>query len=117
MKDNFKIITKIKRMIIYIDKIIVNFPANEKVLKDKITSSMYDILELTYLANEINNDKRILYKKKIITKFKMVDFYFKIACDKKYISYKKYIKIGNHLLEIIKQVYGWIKYEKNQKFI
>lgn len=111
MKDNFKIITKIKRMIIYIDKIIVNFPANEKVLKDKITSSMYDILELTYLANEINNDKRILYKKKIITKFKMVDFYFKIACD------KKYIKIGNHLLEIIKQVYGWIKYEKNQKFI
>lgn len=44
----------------------------------------------------------------------MLDFYFKISCDKKYISYKKYMKVGNFLLNMIKQLYGWIKYEKTK---
>ncbi len=109
MKDNFKIIINIKKTILYLDKVLINFPNNEKVLKDKIGSTMYDILELTYLANELN-DK--IYKKKIIVKIKMIDFYLKISCDKKYISYKKYIKISNYLLNILKSLYAWVKYEK-----
>ena len=44
----------------------------------------------------------------------MLDFYFKLACDKKYISYKKYMKVGTFLLNAIKQLYGWIKYEKKK---
>ena len=110
MKDNFKLITNIKRLISYLDKTIINFPNNEKVLKDKILNTLYEILELTYLTNELDNRK--LYQKKILTKIKMLDFYFKISSDKKYISYKKYNKISTHLLNILKQVYGWIKYEK-----
>ena len=109
MKDNFKIIINIKKTILYLDKVLINFPNNEKVLKDKIGSTMYDILELTYLANELN-DK--IYKKKIIVKIKMIDFYLKISCDKKYISSKKYIKISNYLLNILKSLYAWVKYEK-----
>ena len=42
----------------------------------------------------------------------MLDYYFKISLYKKYISYKKYNKINMHLLNILKQIYGWIKYEK-----
>lgn len=38
----------------------------------------------------------------------MLDFYFKISCD------KKYMKVGNFLLNMIKQLYGWIKYEKTK---
>ena len=109
MKDNFKVITKIKWLINYFDKILINFPNNEKVLKDKINNTLYDILESTYLANELN-DK--IYKKKVIVKIKMIDFYLKISCDKKYISYKKYNKISLHLLEILKMLYRWIKYEE-----
>ena len=109
MKDNFKIIINIKKTILYLDKVLINFPNNEKVLKYKIGSTIYDILELTYLANELN-DK--IYKKKIIVKIKMIDFYLKISCDKKYISYKKYIKISNYLLNILKSLYAWVKYEK-----
>ena len=110
MKDNFRLIISIKRLISYLDKIIVNFPNNEKVLKDKINNTLYDILELTYLANELNDRKTL--QKRIIVKIKMLDFYFKVSCDKKYLSYKKYSKVSNHLLNILKGLYGWIRYEK-----
>lgn len=110
MRDKFKLINNLKKTIIYLDKIVINFPNNEKVLKDKIMNTIYDVLEFAYLANELEN--RIIYQKKIISKIKMIDFYFKIALDKKYINYKKYIKISNNLLNNLKIIYGWIKYEK-----
>lgn len=44
----------------------------------------------------------------------MIDFYFKIACDRKYISYKKYTKVGGFLLNMIKETYGWIRYENKK---
>lgn len=110
MKDNLKIIVNFKKTILYLDKIIINFPNSEKVLKDKINNTLYDILECMYMANEISD--RILYQKKIISKFKMIDFYLYIALNKKYISYKKYQKVCHNLLENLKLIYGWIKYEK-----
>lgn len=111
MKDNLNIITDLKKTIIYLDKIVINFPNTDKVLKDKIMLSIYNALEYTYMANEISGN-RINYQKKIIVNIKMIDFYFKLALDKKYISYKKYTKIGNVLLNNLKQIYGWIKYER-----
>lgn len=114
MKDNLIIITNIKKTIVYLDKVVVNFPNNEKVLKDRIMNSIYDVLENIYMANEVNNTNRILYQKKIITEVKMIDFYLKMAMEKEYISYKKYSKICSHLLDILKQIYGWIKNEKGQ---
>jgi len=74
--------------------------------------TLYEVLELIYFSNELSPRDRILYQKKIISKIKMLDFYFKISMDKKYISYKKYIKIGTYLVELLKGIYGWIKYEK-----
>lgn len=112
MKEDLKIASSFKKTILYFDKIIINFPRNEYVLKDKIKSNSYEILELIYLANTLNKEDRIIYQKKIISKIKMIDFYFKVSLDKKYISYKKYTKVGNALLNNLKQIYGWIKYEK-----
>ena len=112
MKYNLLIAFNIKKMINYFDKIIINFPRNEFVLKDKIVKTSYEILELVYFTNELNPKDRILYQKKIISKIKMIDYYFKISLDKKYISYKKYTKIGNCLNTVVKGLYGWIKYEK-----
>lgn len=112
MKDNFKIITNFKWLISYLDKIILNFPSNEKVLKDKISITLFDTLELIYYTNEVDDRKNL--QKKIIAKMKMIDYYFKISLNKRYISYKKYNKISMHLLNILKQLYGWIKYEKVQ---
>lgn len=88
MKDELLLVQNFKKTIFYIDKIIDHFPRSEKVLKDKIKSTNFDILELIYFSNSLELQQRIFYQKKIVAKLKMIDFYFKIACDKKYISYK-----------------------------
>lgn len=112
MKEKLNLVNSIKKTIIYLDKVVENFPRSEYVLKDKIKSTSFDILELVYYSNALNVKERIPYQKKIISKLKMLDFYFKISLNKQYINYKKYTKIGNFLLNITKQIYGWIKYEK-----
>lgn len=68
---------------------------------------MYNVLEYAYMASLDSK-----YKLFIISKIKMVDFYLKISFEKKYISYKKYERVSNYLLEILKMVYGWLNYEK-----
>ena len=112
MTEKLKVITDFKKTILYLDKVVNNFPDNERVLKDKICNSMYEVLECMYMANEVSNYNRILYQKKIVSKIKMIDFYLKISLDKKYISYKKYQKVCGHLLDNLKLIYGWIRYEK-----
>ena len=114
MHEKLEIVNDIKKTIFYLDKIIINFPRTEKVLKDKISNTYYEVLELIYFSNLLDVKERIVYQKRIISKIKMIDFYFKMALDKKYISYKRYLKIGNYLLNIIKQLYGWIRYEKSK---
>lgn len=107
MKDNLKVIINIKKTILYLDKIIINMPNSDIVLKDNLKKSMYNVLEYAYMASLDSK-----YKLFIISKIKMVDFYLKISFEKKYISYKKYEKVSNYLLEILKMVYGWLNYEK-----
>lgn len=83
MKDELLLVQNFKKTIFYIEKIIDNFPRSEKVLKDKIKSTNFDILELIYFSNSLELQQRIFYQKKIVAKLKMIDFYFKIACDRK----------------------------------
>lgn len=112
MIDNLEIAKSLKKTILYLEKILENFPSKEKVLKDKIIKTNYDILELVYLINELEDRK--FYQCQVISKIKMLDFYLKTSVDKGCISYKKYEKIGNYLIEIIKQVRSWIKSEENK---
>lgn len=116
MVDNFRVVINIKKTILYLDKIITNFPAKEKVLRDKLSNTMYEILEFIYMASEFK-EKRRYYQVMVVVNIKMVDFYLKTACDKKYISYKKYQKISLHLLDVLRQIYGWMRNEKKAKSI
>ena len=116
MSDNLNIIVNLKKTIIYLDKIIINFPGNERELKDKLREAMYDLLEILYLASEFREDRKE-YLVRAVVKVKMIDFYLKISCDKKYISYKKHQKVSLHLLDLTRQIYGWIKNEEKEKSI
>ena len=114
MNDKLLIVTKVKKTIEYLDKILDNFPRNENFFKSRIINTMYDMLENIYMANIINTNEKILYKQKVVTNIRMVDYYLKICALKKYISLKKYNIIGNHLLEIHRMVIAWLKSEKSK---
>ena len=111
MQDKLLIVTKTKKSIDYVEKVIVNFPRTEIVLKNKLISSYYELLELIYKANIY---KDINCMKDVLVKIRMIEYYIKVSLDKKIISFKKYEIIGNNLLEINKMVNSWIVYEKNK---
>lgn len=110
IKDNFRIVINIKKYISYIKKTVLSFPNNEKVLKDNIIKTLYEILELTYYANEVDDRKNI--QASILSKIRMINYYLQESCDKKYLSLKKFSISGEYLLNIMKGVYGWISSEK-----
>ena len=60
--EKFKIIQQIRELLIMIDKNMVNFPKKDIELKNRIRMSSYDLLELSYEANSIED---IEEKKKI----------------------------------------------------
>ncbi len=113
MKDKLLIATNVKKTIEYIEKLAVNYPNKENVLKNRLINTMYDMLENVYMAN-ISTEDRKNYIRKVITNIKMVDYYLKISVDKKIISLKKYVIVGNHLLDINKMVIMWLKNEKSR---
>ncbi len=63
--NEFRIVKNIKKYILSLDKILVNFPRKEKILKDKIKETSFDVLELTYYANTLEEKKEI--QKQIIS--------------------------------------------------
>ena len=77
MKDTLLLVNDMKKTIIYLDKIVQNFPRTEKVLRDKINNTCFEVLELIYFSNLLDINERIIYQKKIISKIKMVDFFLK----------------------------------------
>jgi hypothetical protein len=113
-EDKLLIITRIKKTIIYLDGVIDNFPIKEIILRDKLKGTIFDLLEIAYLANGSDKDIRVSYQKQLLVKIKMLDFYIKISCDKKIINYKRYEKVGKHLLEITKLVHAWINSEEDK---
>ena len=70
MTEKLKVINDFKKTILYLDKVVNNFPGNERVLKDKISNSMYEALECMYIANEVSNYNRILYQKRLLVRLK-----------------------------------------------
>lgn len=107
--ERFKILSETKRFVEYVNKILVNYPKRSYVLKDRMENTSYELLELIYYTNMIED--RILNQKKILTKISMLDFYFEISYENTYISLKK-LNQGVRILENIRRlVYGWIKNE------
>ena len=111
MQDKLLIVTKIKKTIDYIDKILVNYPKSEYILRNNISDCFYSLLEFIYKANV---HKDIFYMKESVVKIRMIEYYLKISLDKKIISFKKYENTGSYLLEINKMINAWILYEKSK---
>ena len=56
MNDKFIVIKKMKRFIISLNDILVNYPRKELVLKTRIINTSYDTLELINLCNLKKNE-------------------------------------------------------------
>lgn len=111
MQDKLLIVSKIKKTIDYIDKVLINYPKSEYILRNNISDCFYSLLEFIYRANV---HKDIFYMKESVVKIRMIGYYLKISLDKKIISFKKYENTGSYLLEINKMINAWILYEKSK---
>ena len=98
--NDLLIISKLKETTIYINKILINFPKINYILKNNIEKKLYSLLENIYIAiYDKNNRIDLLYNS--LVKIKMIDFYLRICLDKKIINYKKFVNICSYLNEII----------------
>lgn len=102
MNEKLLIAKKTKKTIEYIVNLTDNYPHKYIELKSRIINTSFDILEMIYLSNIDNSNKKY-----IIPKLKMLDYYFKLSYKKEIISKRKYEVISNYLLEIVKMVMGW----------
>ena len=109
-EEKFKVIQFIRELLIIIDKEMDNFPKKDIELKNRIRSNSYDLLEISY---EANNCQEVEYKKRLLnkalSKVKVIDFLLNLSFDKKIINQKKYYKFGNKLDDITKYLSGWLK--------
>lgn len=107
MNYNFKVLSNSYKTINYVNKLLINFPNKEVVLKHNIEKNNYDIIELIFAYN-INDSNRIKdkYLKDLLVKLSMMDFYLRISYDKKLISKHQYEVVVRFLMEIKKMVYG-----------
>ena len=105
--EKFKILQFIREFILMIDKNMENFPKKDIELKNRIRENSYDILEIAYEANsleDIQEKKKLLNK--AIAKIKIIDFLLDLSCDKQLISQKRYLKFGNKMDDIVKYMVG-----------
>lgn len=114
MNYNFKILNNTYKTINYINKLLVNYPKKELVLKNNIEKNNYEWIESIFAFN-INDTWRIKekYLKDTLVKISMCEFYIRISYEKKIISKKKYIVIGKYLLEIRRMINGLKKKEES----
>ena len=107
--EKFKILQFIREFILMIDKDMGNFPKKDIELKNRIRTNSYDILEMVYEANileDVGDKKKLLHK--AIAKIKIMDFLLNLSYDKQIITEKKYYKFGNKMDDIVKYITGWI---------
>ena len=84
MNYNFYLLSKTKRTINYVSKMLINFPNRE------------------YDSNRI----KLKYLKDFLVKLSMVNYYIDISLEKKFISKKQHESVGKFLAEIRKIAYG-----------
>ena len=109
-EEKFKIIQFIRDFIIQTDKELDNFPRKDIEIKNRIRNNSFELLELSYRANEtslISNKIEMLEES--IAKIKTIDFLLNLSYEKQIISNKKYLKLGTRLDDIVKYMTGWLK--------
>ena len=131
-EEKFKVIQFIREMIVAIDGQLVNFSKKDIELKNRIRMNTYDLLEIAYQANtieDIDEKKELIalmiakikvidfllnlsLQKQLITQkkyIKLIDFLLNMSLQKQLITQKKYIKLGQRIDDIAKYSNGWLK--------
>ena len=109
---NKLIIERVARKTVrYIEKNTSNFPKNYKVLKDKIISSCYLLLESIIRANVY---QEVIYKKEVVVQIQMLNFYLEESLNKGLLTEKKFISYVNHLIELDNMIKSWLSNEKSK---
>lgn len=116
MNYNFKILNNSYKTINYINKLLINYPKKEIVLKNNIEKTCYSLIKNIFAYN-INTSMRIKdkYLKDLSVELSMLDFYTKVSLDKKIISYHQFTVIGRFLIEIRKMINGLRKKETSNE--
>lgn len=106
--EKFKIINLVKDLIVQIDKNLVNFPKKEIELKREIKTTSYNLLLLTYEANNTDNkERKHELQEKAVAYVKYLNFFFNLCYDKQIINNKKYLKFGEKLDIIVRYLVAW----------
>ena len=111
--NDFQMLNKTMKTNEYITDLLLSFPNKEKVLKDYMESTMYDLIELIHYININTGRIKEKYLKDFVVKLSMLDYYTLVSYQKKYISKHKREVIGRFLEEIRKISYGVIRNEQN----
>lgn len=85
--NDFKIVKNIKLFIYSIDNIVINIPNKDRVIKERLYNTSYDILYLVYRCNYKSENKNEYYKD-ILSNISMLDFYLERCLKNKYINNK-----------------------------
>lgn len=105
-KDKLRVAEYTKEFINYVLEITINYPHKFYDLKNRLIDTSYDMLELIYFANTLED--RIVYQKQVLSKIAMLDFYLKQSYERKTINDKK-LKAGTKLLITIRKItYRWM---------
>ena len=116
MNSNFLLLSKSERLINYYNKLLINFPNKEYVLKNNIETTSYKLIENIFSYN-INTTDRIKqkYLKDLLINLSMLDFYSKVSFNKKIISKRQFEVVVRAIIEIRKITYGVIKIEQTKE--
>lgn len=109
-EEKFKVLQFIREFIVRVENELENFPKKDLEIKRRIKDSSYELLELVYQANmleEVKDKKYLLVK--AIAKVKMIDFLINLSYDRELLPQKKYIKLSEKLDDIIKYISGLLK--------
>ena len=107
MNNNFLIVKNMKLFINSLDDLIAVIPNRDRILKDRLYNTCYDILYYLNLANAGENRKE--YGKLILANISMLDFYLERCLKNKYITSRLCQRKSGELLKITKMVYGWLR--------
>ena len=110
MNNKFLLANEIKNFILSLDSILINYPKKDIIIKKRIINTLFELLELVYLANYKTDDK-INIKYECLSKISMIDFYFEYSYKKNYISLKNLNTYIFNLTKINKMLHGWINNE------
>lgn len=114
--EKFKVIDSTRQFIIECTKRLENFPKKEIEISSKIKKNSYDMLEIAYYANSIEDiQNKIIQINLLLAKAKVIDFLLEVAVDVYCLTKKQYIKLANRLADIEKFSTGWLARIKDVK--